>query len=320
MSTMKIAQPMQTTAGSGLRSIIACHPLVAYFVLAFAGFWGLQLPMLLSQDGFGFLPYTVPMAPFALLALLSTYTGPALAALVVTATESGRAGVRDFLRRYVQWRVGLRWYLLVFLGYPLLYVLAGTIFMGEAALQAVGANWILLFTWYLPTLLLLQGTTQWAEEPGWRGFALPRLQERFGPVPGSLILGLLHGLWHLPFFVYTGGPVAQGPFDLSRFVLYTLLLGTVMTIIWTWVYNNTGGSILLAVLLHSAFNATPPLIDKLIPAYPDAALSVVYVTYGVIALLLVIATRGRLSYQALPSRGTEPMSTIGATGLGRPEA
>jgi membrane protease YdiL (CAAX protease family) len=119
-----------------------------------------------------------------------------------------------------------------------------------------GTNWRLLFTWYLPTLLLLQGTTQWAEEPGWRGFALPRLQERFGPVPGSLILGLLHGLWHLPLFVYTGGPVAQGPFDLSTFVLYTLLLGTVMTIIWTWVYNNTGGSILLAVLLHSAFNAT----------------------------------------------------------------
>ncbi len=56
MSTMKIAQPMQTTASSGLRSIIARHPLVAYFVLAFAGFWGLQLPMLLSQDGFGFLP------------------------------------------------------------------------------------------------------------------------------------------------------------------------------------------------------------------------------------------------------------------------
>ena len=182
----------QPASTSSLKQVIARHPLIAYFVLAFGGSWGVQLPMLLSQDGFGLLPYTVPLLPFMLLFLLSTYAGPALAALVVTATESGRAGVRAFLRRFVQWRVGLRWYLLVLLGYIILYVLAGTVFMGASALEAVAARWTLLFTSYLPTLLLLQGSTQWGEEPGWRGFALPRLQERFNPVPGSLLLGLLH--------------------------------------------------------------------------------------------------------------------------------
>jgi membrane protease YdiL (CAAX protease family) len=194
------------------------------------------------------------------------------------------------------------------------------VYLGAAPLQAVATKWTLFLTSYLPSLLLIQGTTQWAEEPGWRGFALPRLQARFGPLPGSLLLGLLHGLWHLPVFVYTGGPVPLGPFDLSTFALYTLLLGTVMTIIWTWVYNNTGGSILLAVLLHSASNAASPLVAKLIPAYPDAALSVVYVAIVVIALLLVIATRGRLSYPGASVQATEAIPEMGDTRLSRLEA
>ena len=91
----------QPASTSSLKQIIARHPLIAYFVLAFGGSGGVQLPMLLSQDGFGLLPYTVPLLPFMLLFLLSTYARPALAALVITATESGRAGVRAFLRRFV---------------------------------------------------------------------------------------------------------------------------------------------------------------------------------------------------------------------------
>ena len=309
----------QPASASSLKQAIIRHPLVAYFVLAFAGTWGVQLPMLLSQDGLGLLPYTVPSLPFMLLFLLSTYAGPFLAAFVVTATESGRAGVRDFLRRFVRWRVALRWYVVVLLGYPILYVLAAMVFMGAAPLQAVAARWTLLFTSYLPLLLLKQGLTQWAEEPGWRGFALPRLEERFGPVPGTLILGTLHMLWHLPVYTYTGGPVPLGPFDLSTFAL-AIAVSAMTAITWTWVYNNTGGSILLAVLLHSALNETSPLIAKLIPSYPDEASSVIYVATFVIPLVLIIATRGRLSYRGLPSGGTESAFETGATEPGRAEA
>ena len=229
---------IQPASASTLKQLIIRHPLVAYFVLAFGGSWGLQLPMLLSRDGFGLLPYSVPMLPFMLLFLLSTYAGPTLAALLVTATEGGPAGVRAHLRRYVQWRVGLRWYLVV-------------------------------------------------------------------------LLGLLHGVWHLPIFVYTGGPVAIGPFDLSTFALNTALIA-VVTIVWTWVYNNTGGSILLAVLLHSSFNASQAFIVELIPAFPEEATLFVTGVYVVIALLLVVATRGRLSYRGVPSRDTAATSETGA--------
>src|SRR3712207_4392162 len=101
---MATTTTIQPASPSSLKQLIIRHPLVAYFVLAFAGFWGVQLPMVLSQDGVGLLPYTVPLLPFMLLFLLSTYAGPLLAAFVVTATESGRAGVRDCLRRCVRWR------------------------------------------------------------------------------------------------------------------------------------------------------------------------------------------------------------------------
>ncbi len=95
-----------------------------------------------------------------------------------------------------------------------------------------------------------------------------------------------------------GGPVPLGPFDLATFALNTALIA-MMTITWTWVYNNSGGSILVAVLLHSAFNASQSFIVELIPAYPEAASYVLQGMYVVIPLLLVIATRGRLSYRSV---------------------
>jgi hypothetical protein len=130
----------QPASTSLLKQVILRHPLIAYFVMAFAGFWGLQLPLWLSRDGLSILPSTLPMVPAMLLFVLSVWAGSGLAALVVTATESGRTGVRAFLRRYLHWRVGLRWYLVVLLGFPLLYVLAATVFMGMAPLRALAGQ------------------------------------------------------------------------------------------------------------------------------------------------------------------------------------
>jgi hypothetical protein len=122
-----ITTTTQPASASALRQAIIRHPLLAYLALAFAGTWVVQLPLWLSRDGLGLLPYTLPILPAMLLFVLSVWAGPTLAALVVTATESGRAGVRGFLRRYVHWRVGLRWYLVVLLGFPLLYLLAAKV-------------------------------------------------------------------------------------------------------------------------------------------------------------------------------------------------
>src|SRR5262245_66633710 len=94
---------------ASLRAAVDRHPLVAYFLIAFAGTWLTILPLLLGRDGLGLFPYRFGDAGI-LLALLSTFTGPLLAAYVVTAFIDGKAGVRALLRRYGQWRVDLRWY------------------------------------------------------------------------------------------------------------------------------------------------------------------------------------------------------------------
>jgi membrane protease YdiL (CAAX protease family) len=276
----------------------ARQPLAAYFALAFAGAWLAVLPLVLSRTGLGLLPVTLPALPFEMLGALA---GPTLAAFLVTAATAGRAGVRDLLRRCGRWRVGAGWYLLIVVGNVLVLTLAASLFFGTGALLALARQWPLLVTLYLPAIALVAVTGPIFEEPGWRGFALPRLQERVGPVRASLLLGLLWALWHLPGFA--GGWL--GPF--SPLSLAGLLLAAMgFSVIATWVYNRTRGSVLLAgILLHAASDAATSLGGQLLPPeMPAWVHAVVYasgigaIAYGACAVLLALWTRGRLGYRA----------------------
>src|SRR5437899_12115522 len=112
MST--IATTSQPATSSPLKRLISGHPLLAYFVIAFAGSWACLLPIALSRNvnGLGILPFRLPDIAFIIAFVLATPAGPALASLSVTAITSGRAGVGQLLRRCVQWRVGIGWYLI----------------------------------------------------------------------------------------------------------------------------------------------------------------------------------------------------------------
>ena len=212
----------------------------------------------------------------------------------MTAITGGKSGVRQFLRRYVQWRVGLLWYLVVLSGYPVVYLLVTSIFLGAAPITALLHNWPLLFTSYLPAILLFPGIITLGEEPGWRGFALPRLQQAYGPFIGSLILGALHGLWHLPIFLIAS--FGNGPFVSPLPYLINVLQIMVITLIWTWIFNKARGSILIAFLNHSAFNACCALFNILVPALLLGGRAPFY-ALAIVALLVIILTRGRLGYQ-----------------------
>ncbi len=127
------------------------------------------------------------------------------------------------------------------------------------------------------------------EEPGWRGFALPRLQQRYGPVLGTIVLGTLHALWHLPTGFIAGGPL----YRIAGSFLYT------------WIYNHARGSILIAILIHGAANAAGTLVSLDLPQNPHLsglAAALYYdrwsnvIAFGVVAVLLVVFTRGRLGY------------------------
>ncbi len=184
-----------TTATSPVQSaspdkgLLARHPLISFFVLAFAFSWIAWSPWVLSEDGVGLLPYKLGAAT-GLLNAAATFLGPAVAAFIMTATTEGRVGIRRLLRRIVLWRVGLRWYLLAFIGVPLVMTL-GTIIVpgGLASLQFLGPGYVLTYLVTFVFVLLIGGPL--GEEIGWRGFALPRMQPLHGPLVGSIILGLL---------------------------------------------------------------------------------------------------------------------------------
>ena len=209
-------------------SLVKRHPLIAFFVLAFAlSWWGWIL--------YAFGLYPAPIASF----------GPFLAALVVLAITQGKSGIGGLLRRMVRWRVGIRWYAVALL-LPVGIALAATalnVLLGARAPSAADlGGWTGLFSTFAFVLLIPAAGGTW-EEPGWRGFALPRLQAGRSALVASLILGAVWALWHLPFVVATG---QMGGWDIVIILAWTLVL--------TWVYNGTGGSVLIVMLFHAMFN------------------------------------------------------------------
>ncbi len=292
MAELAAAQP---APGPSLPALVRRHPLTAYFTISYLGAWLPAVPLALSQRGLGVI--AIPDGLALTLFLLASYTGPFLAAFLVTEATDGRAGVAQLLRRMVQWRVGAVWYVLALFAYPLIFAVGLLPTLGPAALVAIVQKWPLLFRLYLPTIplsIFVYGTL--GEEAGWRGVALPRLQIRYGPLVGTLILASLHALWHTPAY-FIPGAVLPGAFDPLVFVANSLAI-VAEAILWTWVFNRARGSVLIAILLHAASNANSAYFPQLmaLPHDPWATFKIL----GVCALAVVAATRGRLGYTPLP--------------------
>ena len=288
---MATAAPVQPAAPR--QGVLARHPLTFYFLLAYAGTWIVTVPFALSATGVGFLPFGIPNGSVIFVSAAWVFLGPTLAAFIMTGATEGRAGIRRLLHRYALWRVGLRWYLFVLIGIPVILVLSVIVlpgalasFQGLAPLDPLPLLGIFVYIFFLGGPL--------SEEPGWRGFALPRLQSLHGPLVGSLILGIFWGLWHLPLFWTPWNTLTT--FNVVVFVLATICL----SIIYTWVFNHTKGSLLIVILLHASFNMTAAgIVAPLFPApiVLDYGLLPILVGFGAAALLVVTLTRGRLGYQ-----------------------
>src|SRR5262245_1156732 len=142
----------QAASTPSLRYLVARHPLPSYFAIAYLGSWLLAVPLALSQRGLKVI--AIPDGLALVMFLLAPYACPFLAAFLVTAATDGRAGVGQLLRRMVQWRVGVRWYLIPLLGYPLVFAVALVPVLGAAPLIAIVQKWPLIFTAYLPTTVV----------------------------------------------------------------------------------------------------------------------------------------------------------------------
>jgi len=274
------------------KGFLARYPTVLFFVLAFVLTWG-----------YFWLIWAPLGLPASLIALGGF--GPSIAAFLVLGITSGKAGVLRLLRSIVQWRAGVQWYLLILLGIPILNLLAFLVVPGSFAdLVAPSSRFVRVYLSEMVFSLTIGVAPLW-EEVGWRGFALPRMQRLHGPVVGTIILGLLWGVWHLPFFF---GPLMQtGPdatFIRASIALVEFSIGlTGVSVVMTWVLNNCRGSTLLAILFHAAFDSSGLALMTLFPSTSPYYLPVHYQTLGIaiffsiVALVLILVTRGDLSYQ-----------------------
>jgi uncharacterized protein len=309
---------------SPLKRLIIRHPLIAFFVIAFAGTWIAFLPLVLAQNGLGLFSYTIPeigpYPPSYWFAVLGALLGPTLASFTVTAITTGKAGVQQLLRRYALWRVGLRWYLFVLVGVPLFQLVCASIFLGIAPLTALIQQWPLYFTTFLPNLLIIVVAVQIWEEGGWSGFAVPNLQKCFGALRTALILGPLWALWHLPVFFVPGQIFDQkvGAITMIVQMVLMIIVAILTRILMTWVFNNTKGSILIAILLHAALDASnsgSAFIKQLLTASQlgGYGLASALVFPLVAAMLLLIFTKGRLSYK--PDQTQQDVEALRSEGV-----
>src|SRR5215207_9016724 len=275
--------------------LLVRHPLIFYFLLAYAGTWLITVPLALSANGVGLLPLGIPNGSVIFVSAVWVFLGPTLAAFIVTGATEGREGIGRLLRRYVLWRVGLRWYLVVLLGPPAIILLATIVLPGAlASFRTLAPLHPLPLLVSFPLVLIFGGAL--FEEGGWRGFALPRLQRLHGPFVGTLILGILWACWHLPLFWITAWGTPPTILNMVLFIPIAIF----MAIVFTWVFNNTKGSLLLAILLHTSFDVLLAPVGLLFPAplvtgYGGTV--PMLIGSGVAALVLVVFTRGHLGYQ-----------------------
>ncbi|WP_191965833.1 MULTISPECIES: CPBP family intramembrane glutamic endopeptidase [Haloferax] len=283
---------------SRFREVVDRHPVVTFFALTYLLSWTVWAPLVFGPGR--------PGLRTTLLIMLGGF-GPAVAALILTWVRG--ESVRGWFNQILRWRVPLR-YWVVALVLPAVFALAGSsldilVFGGAfdptplAALASYPIGMLLVF--------FVGGGN---EEPGWRGFALPRLQARYSALTASLIIGVGWVVWHLPLFVVPGSAQANLPLQFYAIAVVA------ESVVFTWLYNETGGSVLVAMVLHASVNNSPLFY---LAGGSEAIRSPT--GYGVVALVIVVAASilvvvygpERLSNGEIPRGPPEVLADSGRT-------
>lgn len=204
---------------------------------------------------------------------------PSLVAIFLTLLREGKTGIKAMVRRMNPLSTGLRWH-----GVILLIMILGA--AGQLAIvRLVGASFdFSLFGkrlfWLLPLLIL----GPLSEELGWRGYALGRLQKRMNAFAASLVVGVFWALWHLPLFYIVG--TSQNLYDMSFLAFGAGLLA--ISVLYTWIYNNCGGSIWSAVFFHWVFTYTMDTMGSGLAPPPAAYHLLQYIPYMAMAIIVLL--------------------------------
>lgn len=219
---------------------------------------------------------------FGLLSSFIWYYGPCLAAVIVTRITKGNVGIRNLMKRIIMWRVKWYWYLFIVL-YPfalhfsivaLNYLINGTPITFFEAAGVPQGNLILILLGLILLQIFQRGI---GEETGWRGFVLPELQIKNSAIKSSLILGLIWAAWH--FHPANFNALIS---EAGIFIFFNILL---TTFLFTWLYNHTNGSLLMAILFHMSLN----MMEFVIPiGFTEANLTLRFLQIGIILLSVVV--------------------------------
>ena len=270
-----------------------------FFLLTFAYSWVIWIPSVL--DGIGIeLPFSV--AGYSTLVVIVGAFAPMLAAITLVTRAAGWEGTRAFLGQALDFRFKPV-YLVLAMALPLLihaiahYLalavgldVAQTLFPNEIPVAPL----VLAIPYFI--LMLVIGGGQ--EEFGWRGYAQEPLQEKFGVLPASLVIGLIWGIWHLPLWFMAGD--LHSAYSFFAFVMMT----TSISVIYTWLYNSSGKKLIVVIFFHAMSNTAAPLIPFLhgIEGKPESAYwiyAAVNVLFGLIfAYFLVKGTKPSLDETA----------------------
>jgi membrane protease YdiL (CAAX protease family) len=241
--------------------LLRAHTVLLFFVLTFLLSWLIWVPMAL--DHFSLLPFKMNEG-FVLIVRLFGTLGPAISAILVALLAGGGQAVKTLLGQIGRWRVKWTWYAAAALVFPALLFVVAWIYSLIPGLTPLPLQQVSLSS-MLVTVIVMTISVM-GEEIGWRGFALPQMQKQWPALKTSLVLGTIHTLWHLPFWIVLG--------ELERFgwgywfLSWAWILA--ITIYITWIMNNTGNSLLMVILFHWTLNVVSVgylPITTLVPAY-----------------------------------------------------
>jgi membrane protease YdiL (CAAX protease family) len=252
-----------------MKAWVQKHSLIAFFILTYAIAFSVTFAYIILRPG-------QPSQPWSPEWFLNAFS-PTISALILSWIVGGGAEVKRLLSGFTRWNVGFRWYLAA--AYLFLGPLAFALIYGALGNPISGIQPGMTSSVFLGQLVFSFFSGPLAEEAGWRGFALPRLQSKYNALVSSLILGVIWCFWHLPLFFLTGSSQQSIPFPVYLMLVVTL------GIYFTWLYNNTRGSLIITVLAHFSFNLSGGFIAGTLGLLPPMVL---YIAAGSMLLLSVI--------------------------------
>ncbi|MCJ7700562.1 MAG: CPBP family intramembrane metalloprotease [Anaerolineales bacterium] len=274
-----------------MKTFINRYQIIIFFVLTFVFSW---------------FPWYAGIAPEVMA------MGPSIAAFIVVLIVGGKRGFVDLVRPFGRWRVSLGLWGIAIFGPAILYLIGlgvYLLFRGEAPPFTMIREELNLIPLYLVMVVLMPWNGPVGEEFGWRGYALPKLQNKYGPLIASLVIGTIWGIWHLPSFFAPQGVVGAIAAAIGMVFILPYALGTIAnSIFMTWLYNKSKASALIAgIVWHAAINFWAPVLlsdSSLVAAREGTHLPTIaptlYLTVLAVqvigAVVLVITTKGKLGY------------------------